>query len=199
MCFNVVAICGIETVRDNNGTVLKTSDTFRNNIRTWEKDHPNFKVVVVDARDHIHAVDPISSLWLEVQNAFLHDKHEPCIDKLLYSGHSDTDILYVFSHVRMELPNEMRVLSGDFNWADAPYGKSAEIKLMGCQAGGQRGKKFTECIAQRVSDKTRKTVYAFVSRSSQRKRADGGYVQTPDIGGYVKFTPNKVDKADAPV
>ena len=183
---NVVVVAGIETIRDSSGCVLKLSETFMNNARTYKKDHKSDNVVIINAADHKDARDPVNSLWLAILGAF---GEKGKIDELFYTGHSDSTTLYVFSHVRMELDNYMRLLTADNPWQDFPYSKDAVIRLGGCQAGGQRGEKWVSSIAQVISNKTGKKVFAFVMRSSQKIK-NGGYYQISDgKKGYVEFTP----------
>jgi hypothetical protein len=59
---------------------------------------------------------------------------------------------------------------------------------MGCQTGGQEGKKWPLSMAQDIANKTKVPVWAFTSKSSQKQRKDGQYIMVPEIGGYVKFT-----------
>jgi len=183
----IIVIAGIETVRDSDGNVLKLSETFMNNARTYKKDHKKDRVVIINAADHKDAADPIASLWDDVCTTFA----PGTIDELFYTGHSDSYTLYVFSHVRMELDNYKRLLTCDNDWGNIPLSKDGIIRLGGCQAGGQRGERWVSSIAQVIATKTEHTVYAFVSRSSQHRRPDGGFYQKPDIKNYIEFTPFK--------
>lgn len=179
---NVVAICGIETVRDEAGNVKKFSTTFLNNMITWKKNNPKDALVVIYARDYLKCEDPIAALWAAVCGAY-----PDGIDELIYSGHSSSEHLIIYSHVLYELSDDKRWIGFEFPFI-APFKEGAVIRLWGCQAGGQEGKKWPNCIAQTFADKSQRTVYAFISKSSQRKR-NGGFYQVPDVGGMVRFDP----------
>jgi hypothetical protein len=179
----VIAIAGIETIRDAQDKVLKFSVTFINNITTWVRDHPKDDVVLLDARKYVECKDPIASLWHDVQTLQLHG-----LDLLLYSGHSDPDNLYVFSRTRTDLEDSCRFLSASSIW-EAPYTDHAEIKLMGCQTAGRDGHRLDVCVAQGIADATQHAVWGFVSKSSQQKRNKGYYMVPDDKIGYVKVLP----------
>ena len=177
---NVIAIVGLESIKDADGNVKYFAETFLNNIKTWRRDNPDAEIKIFDGRSYSVLNTPVSSLWKDIANAY----GEKGIDQILYSGHSDSDKLYWISKARHDLPDTERFLwERDWNFT---YNKDASIKLMGCQTGGQEGKKWPKCIAQSIADSSGVIVWGFTSKSSQKKR-DGGYYQTPDIGGYVKF------------
>ena len=181
---HIVAICGIETVRDKAGVVKKLSETFRNNVRTIEHDSVGDKVSVVDARSFLKSENPVSDMMTHIASL-------GAIDTLVYSGHSDSENLYVFSHVRTELIDEFRVIGKNTDWKSPKFSETGGVFLCGCQAGGQKGVRFPECIAQWIADSIKVTVSAFVSKSSQRSRRDGWYIQVPDIKRVEKFIPRK--------
>jgi hypothetical protein len=175
---NVIAIVGLETIKDSKGNVKYYADTFMNNIRTWQKDNPKDKIKVLDGRDYVCAKTPLSVLWEDIANAF------DGIDLILYSGHSDNEKLYWLSKTRPDLdPTEKFIENNEWPFK---FNEDASIKIMGCQAGGQDGKKWPVCIAQTIANKSGVTVWAFTCKSSQKKRK-GGYYQIPDTGDYVKF------------
>jgi len=180
---NIVAIAGIETIRNKAGDVIKYSDTFLDNLLTYRKEHPKDKVVIVDARAFLK--EPNSTcedVWKDVCSKF--DK----IDKIVYAGHSSDESLILFSHTKKDLDIEQRYWRSSFHY-EAPYAENAEIILYGCQAGGREGKKWPVCIAQTIANKTEKTVWAFVSRSYQIEKPKGRYRQKSDDRiGLVKFT-----------
>lgn len=181
---NVVAICGIETIRDAAGNVIKYSDTFLDNMLTYKHEHPYETVVIIDARDYlnIESATPVSDLWEDVCSKF--DK----IDKIIYSGHSSDESLILFSHTKTGLDINQRYFRSSFHYK-APYADNADIIIFGCQAGGREGKKFPVCIAQTIANKTGKTVWAFVSKSYQVEGPKGHYRQKSDDKiGLVKFT-----------
>ena len=188
---NIVLLVGIETVRGKDGKVIKLSETFVNNARTFEKDNRKDHVIRIDARNYLTADNPIGELWHDVCMSYGHSEGL-AIDELIYMGHSDSTTLYVFSRVCTEHPDEQRFLSSYSDFT-APYNKNAAIRLISCQAGGERGKKFDDCIAQTIADQTKRTVYAYTSRCAQIRRRDGGFEQRPDYPGFAKF----VARADA--
>lgn len=179
---NVVAIAGLETIKDKKTDKVKFfADTFLDNIKTWVKDYPNDAVKILDARTYKDHLTPMDDMWLDI-------KIIPNIDLMLFSCHSDWEGLYIFSKYRRgEIEDCHRYIEYTTSWNGIAWSKNAHIKIMGCQAGGRFGKKWDNSIAQDIANKTDTTVWAFCSKSSQRKRKDGGYVQIPDVGGYVKF------------
>lgn len=176
---NIVVICGIETVF-KDGVFVKFSSTFRDNSRTIVHDNPRDKITIVDARDYVNSDNPLKSLW---------DACPKSIDRLIYIGHSDTAFLYVYSKVRKELPDSMRMIGPDFDWGSGTFNELATIELHGCQTVGQNGKVMTNSIAQAIANATGMTVSGFVYKSSQRQRLDGRYYQKPEKGGFVKVKP----------
>ena len=181
MSRKVVAIVGLETIKDKNGEVDHFSETFLNNIHTFHRDNPTDTLKIFDMRKYKDNVSPMGSLWSDIAAAF------DGIDLILYSGHSDTETLYVCSKVRTELFDSDRFVDYSTDWGGFKFSKDANIQLMGCQTGGQEGRKFPECIAQDIANKTGVAVWGFASKSSQQTR-NGGYYQIPDTGDYIKFT-----------
>lgn len=182
---NILVICGIETRRKPDGTVIGTSETFRNNARTVEYDYRGENVVVIDARDYLKEANPMAALWTAASTAF----GKLPIERIYYSGHSDPDGLYVYSHIRKELPQESRYfLVGDEYW-HATYSKDCKIYLFGCQTAGTHNKKYDVCIAQDIATRSGCTVYGYAARTSQQKRKDGRFYQRPDYRTLHKFTP----------
>lgn len=174
-----VAIVGLETIKDKNDNP-KFSVTFLNNVETWKKEHPSTKLVILDARVYKELDDPMGGLWADLIAA-------GPIDTLLYSGHSDSEILYVFSKYRKELDYGFRFIMFSTLWDEVKFNSGAKIYLAGCQAGGQEGKRFDVCIAQDIADKTGVSVFAFLWRSSQHEKK-GQYYQESEHGGFVEFT-----------
>lgn len=182
---NLVVIAAIETVRDANGNVLKMSTTFLNNARTFAKDHPNDNVVIIDCRNFVGDNNPIKSMWGEVARSC----GKMGIDGIYYNGHSGPEGLWVFSHVRTELPFNSRYLGRNFDYI-APYNRGCGIYLLGCQAAGRDGVVVPNSIAHAISNKTGCTVYAYACKTSQKQRKDGGFEQVPFSGGLVKIDPS---------
>jgi hypothetical protein len=181
-----VALAGLETIKNPDGSFNKFSSTFMNNIRTWKVDHPKDTVEIVDARVFHSEPLPMSAVWAHLRGI---SSKRP-IDILLYSGHSGSTQLYFFSKVRKELAEEERYFCMTDNWEGVHFSPKAEIRLWGCQTGGERGVKFDTCIAQSIANKTKVPTWGFVSKCSQQFRNKGFY-QIPDIGGAVKFIPKE--------
>jgi hypothetical protein len=182
---NIVAIAGIETIRNKLGKVLKYSDTFLDNLLTYRHEHPEDHVAIIDARSFLGkgSPHPAEDVWKAACSKF------ESIDRIVYAGHSSDESLVLFSHTRTELDIENRYWRTSFHY-EAPYSKDAEIYIFGCQAGGRDGKKWPVCIAQTIADKTGKTVWAFVSKSYQVEGPKGRYRQkSDDKVGLVKFEP----------
>jgi len=180
---NVIAIVGLESIKDANGNVKYHADTFLNNIRTWHRDNPKAALKTLDGRDYMNGDNPIKALWADMASAY----GDKGIDQIIYSGHSDSEKLYWISKSRHDLSDDVKFIS-DNDWPFI-FNKDACIRIAGCQAGGQRGVKWPKCVAQTIANKSKIIVWAFTSRSSQQQR-NGGYYQTPDIGGYVEFIPS---------
>ena len=182
---NVVAIAGVETIRNKEGKVLKYSDTFLDNMLTWKHEHPKDNIVILDARKYIKCENPIEAIWQDVVKSFEQ------LDELIYAGHSSTESLICFSHVRLDLNLEQRYFRSNFHY-NVPWSKDASFSIFGCQAGGMNKKKMLDSIAQIISNKIERTVYAFVSKSYQKEDPKGHYRQVSDDKiGLVKFTPIK--------
>lgn len=183
---NVVTICGLETLHPKPDHVIH-ADTFFDVALTYKHDNPKDHYTILDARSFMENDDPLGSLWLALSD--LSKKTQ--IDVLNYAGHSSDEGLYAFSKYRNELADCYRVINTDTVWEEIQFAEGAEIRLMGCQTGGQEGKKWPVCMAQDIANKTGVIVWAFTSKSSQKQRKDGQYVMVPDVGGYVKFTSNE--------
>lgn len=178
---NTVIICGMERVSNINGKLID-SDTFLNNALSYRKIHKNETIKVVDARGFVADEFPITNLWNAVAACF-----SGGIDKLIYEGHSSPNVLAVFSKCRNDLDDEERFLTKNHGFM-LNLNDNAKIYLHGCQAGGTRGKKSTDSIAQTIADRTRRFVYAYTSKTSQQKTPEG-YKQVPDVRGYAEFIP----------
>lgn len=177
---NVIAIVGLETIKDKEGNIRFFAETFLNNIKTFQRDNPKSTIKIFDGRNYVNEQNPIAKLWSDIAMAFDADG----IDIILYSGHSDSDRLYWISKTRPDLKDTNKFISNnDWNFV---FNSKAFIRLMGCQAGGQDGVKWPKCVAQTIADNSGVTVWAFTSKCSQQKR-NGGYYQIPDNGDYVKF------------
>jgi hypothetical protein len=188
---NAIALGGIETIRNAEGHVLKLSTTFMNNVTTWVKDNKAlYTAKVMDCREFKDCASPMGSLWEALGAAY----GKEGIDCLFISCHSDWEGLYLYSKIRKELGEEDRYVTVNRDWSTLKFNPGASIILAGCQAGGRFGKRWPKCIAQTISDSSGATVYAFMSRSSQHKRKDGGFEQVPDYKGVARFDPKTVDK-----
>lgn len=181
----VTAILGAEPYFDpkHPETIKHFSDTFLNNVSTWKHDNPTDNVVILDARSYLKSETPLSDLWRDVCSS-----HPTGIDTLVYSGHSSPEHLLVFAHCLTQLDHSQRFL-GVENAYVAPFSPSAQIYLMGCQAGGKEGCKQPDSIAQVIANKTHRKVFAHVWRTSQ-KEVKGRYYQKPERGEIVEFTPD---------
>lgn len=177
---HAVIVVGLETIKNKDGSLKCWADTFLDNANTWKHDHhEKYETKILDTRDYMDLDDPLAAIWEELQ--------KENIDLLFYSGHSDETTLYVVSKYRVELESYQRFIDCATDWSEIEFNPHAEIYLSGCQAGGKEGKKFDQCIAQDIADKTEAKVFAYASKSSQHKKGDG-YYQIPDIGGFVLFT-----------
>jgi hypothetical protein len=186
----------IETVRNKNGQVTKLSCTFVNNCNTWEKDNAaEYETAVIDCRTLKDSPHPMTCLWKAIGSIY----GDKGIDCLFISCHSDWEGLYIFSKIRKELGEEDRYVTVNRDWSTIKFNPGANIYIAGCQAGGRYGKKWPTSIAQLIANSSGATVYAFASRSAQRKRQDGGFEQQPDTGTYIEFTPKPVDTKPKPV
>ena len=182
---NAVTICGLETIRPKPDHIIH-ADTFFDVAQTYKHDNPRDHYTILDARRFMENDDPLGSLWL----ALIDLSKKTHLNVLNYAGHSSDEGLYVFSKYRNELEDCYRVINMDTVWNEIQFAEGAEIRLMGCQTGGQEGKKWPVCMAQDIANKTLVTVWAFTSKSAQKRRKDGHYIMVPDVAGYVKFTAN---------
>jgi hypothetical protein len=204
---NVIAIAGLETLKDKNGIPYKWSATFANNVETWVKDNwikrSGGKAVVLDARYFKDRPNPLADLCDALVTTS--QEMEGGLEALFYSGHGDMETFYIFSKTHPELPDRSRFIMLDYPeqdyWSQINWSKGSNkgIWLATCRAGGD-DRKWDHCMAQRLADMTGVTTWGFISRCAQKQRADGGYYQKPDIPGYVAFkktvgkeVPNSVD------
>lgn len=185
---NAVAVGAIETVRDKDGKVKKLSVTFINNCLTWMTDNKRrYTTKLLDCRDYKDSSSPMEDLWLAIANAY----GDRGIDHLYISAHSDWEGLYIFSKIRKELPEYDRYITPDRSWEKIKFNPGAVIELSGCQTAGRDGKIIPGTIAQIIANSSGTTVLGFTSRSSQKRRKDGGYFQKPEKGGYREVTPER--------
>ena len=180
-----IALAGLETIKDKEGHPKYFADTFMNNTRTWKKDHPEFETKLLDCRDYREMSSPMKVLWADLEDVYA----DRGLDRLVISCHSDWEGLYLFSKYRKELGEDDRYITVNRDWSGIKFNSGASIYIYGCQAGGRFGKKMSACIAQTIADSACVKVYAFMSRSSQRRRPDGGYEQRPDYPGLAEFIP----------
>jgi hypothetical protein len=180
---NAIAIGAIETIRDSNGQVKKLSWTFVNNMLTWKKDHAaTHNTEILDCRDYKDCSNPMGSLFKDLH-------HKGGIDEIIISCHSDWTNLYIFSRIRSELADDYRFITPNTSWNGIEFNPGAKIVLQGCQAGGIDGKRMESSIAQYIADASGVHVLAFLCKSSQHRRKDGGYEQVPDLPGVSEFIP----------
>lgn len=180
-----IALAGLETIKDADGKVKYFAQTFLNNIKTWKKDNKQFSTELIDCRDYREMASPMTALWADIEDL----SRQTPLDRLIITCHSDWEGLYLFSKYRKELAEEDRYVTVNRDLSTIQFNPGANITIYGCQAGGRFGKKWPSSIAQTIADSSRVSVLAFASRSSQRRRKDGGFYQRPDIGGLVEFTP----------
>ena len=195
---NVIAIAGLETLKNKKGVPYKWAYTFINNVETWIKDNwdkkGGGKATILDARDFKDYAEPITGV-LDAMIAAAKDMPDG-LDALFYTGHGDMETLYVFSKSRTDLPDSFRFIMlenltwhwPEINWSTNP---NKGIWLSTCRAGGDEGKKWETCIAQYLANETKVRTWGFLWRSSQKQRADKGYFQKPEHGDYVAFDPLK--------
>lgn len=179
-----IALVGLETIRNDDGSIKHFSETFLNNIRTYIKENPSENVVIIDARDLREIVSPMGGVWARLGS---HTEKSPA-KKIIYSGHSGTDELYMFSRYRKELPDGDRYFMKTDLWEGICFAEGAEIRLLGCQTTGQNGKRFDDCIAQSIANATKVPTWGYPWKTSQKKRG-GGYYQVPDRPDIVKCVP----------
>lgn len=174
-----VALVGLETIQDKKGNPI-FSVTFLNNMDTWKKEHKNYNLKILDARTYKEAENPMEAIWADL-------KAVEKIDLLLYSGHSDNEILYLVSRYRKELDYDQRFINYNTNWDGINFNEKAEIYLLGCQTAGVGGVKLEWCIAQDIANKTNRSVFGYVSKSYQKEKPKGVYHQVSDDKiGFIK-------------
>ena len=180
-----IALAGLETIKDKDGHPKYFAETFVNNIKTWKKDHQECDVKLIDCRDYREQSSPMTALWADLEDL----SALKALDVLMISCHSDWEGLYLFSKYRKELSEEDRYITVERDWSGIKFNPGASIYLCGCQTGGRFGEKWPVCIAQTVADSAKAKVHGYASRTSQRRRDDGGFFQKPDIGGFFEFIP----------
>ena len=181
-----IALAGLETIKDKDGHPKYFAETFVNNTKTWKNDHKTLTTKLIDCRDYREMASPMTALWADLEDI----SSQKGLDILMISCHSDWEGLYLFSKYRKELSEDDRYITLVRSWSGIKFNPGAAIYLHGCQAGGRFGKKWPECIAQTISNSAKVKVYAYASRSSQRRRKDGGFEQHADTGGFIEFTPD---------
>ena len=188
-----LGIIGLETITRQDGSII-WSDTFLNNAITWRADNKaEFETRIVDARIYRYDKDPMLSIETAIE-ALQKDKPWHTI---FYSGHSDTETLYVFSKIgsiRPELSESARFIQRhtDLSWLNVRRDGKTKIYLYGCQTAGKHGKREEDCIAQCIADSTDSLVYGYACKTAQAK-VNGRFFQRPDIGGLLEFKPVKDD------
>jgi len=180
----ILGIGSIESVFDEDHDFKKYSSTFVNNLITYKSDHKDEDVHIIDCRDHVKADNPIESMMSAVLS-------HGVIDGLIISSHSDWFGLYIFSKTRKELSEDRRYLLPEFDWRRFKFSPNAYVRLWGCQTAGRNGVLIKDSIAQIISDETQRLVYAFTSRSSQRK-VGKRFVQIPDNKKTVILKPRVI-------
>lgn len=192
---NVVAIAGLETLKNKDGVAYKWAFTFMNNVETWIKDNWDKKgggrAITLDARTFKDRPDPLADLL----DALVTVSQEMVggLDALFYTGHGDMETFYVFSKYRQELSDEKRFIMLGYPeidyWSQIKWSEKKDkgIWLATCRSGGDNGEKWERCIAQYIANMTNIPTYGFLWRCSQKQRADKGYYQKPDRGSYVEF------------
>lgn len=187
---NAVAIIGL------NGEYA--SGGFYADIETWENDNKstlNGNVRIFDANDYKDSNTPMDDMMEDIAQ-YSYDVGG--IDVLLYAGHSYLDGLSVFyGHDNVEY--EMRSISKNTDWSSINFNSGANIKLMGCNAGGTAGYKnfltkesngedilvYYTSIAQNIADKTGVTVWAFTNYTQNTTTENGVYQIPTNYGGEV--------------
>ena len=190
---NAVVIAAIETIRNKEGKVVRLSDTFLDDSKTWKGDHRRtFETKILDCRTYKELPSPMTGLWEGLAAAF----GDRGIDRLAICCHSDWEGLYIFSKIRKELSEDDRYITLNREWAGITFNPGAKIEIHGCQAGGRDGVRMSDCIAATIANKSGAIVLAYTSKTSQQRRPDGGYYQKADRGKMVEFVPAK--RADTP-
>ena len=127
---NVIAIAGLETLKNKKGVPYKWAYTFMNNIETWIKDSWNRKgggkATILDARDFKNHAEPLTAI-LDAMIAAAKDMPDG-LDAIFYTGHGDMETLYVFSKSRTDLPDNLRFIMlenltwhwSEIHWSENP-------------------------------------------------------------------------------
>jgi len=171
----VIAVVGEDMESSHNA--------FKDTMGTFIKDNPSMDIRVIYANEHNSAEHVLQEVIL------LSKTINGGIDHLRIEAHSDPN------GIILKL-NDQLVAESD--WDKIAFSSSAYIRFTGCNTGGTDGIKSEDSIAQKVSNKTGKTVYGFLNNTSQRYE-DGRYFQAPTamytgqkvVDEYTKFTPIK--------
>jgi hypothetical protein len=190
----IAAVAGLDPLY--NGTY---GEAFMDDIKTFQRDNPDDTVYIIDARWYIGWNNPVGNLMDKVGEI---SQKEP-LDAFIYAGHSYGSGLSVFYGYGQDLPDNQREINTDTSWSGIKFNKDANIKLMGCNAGGYAGYKnfmtvideetgydwllYFDSIAQDIANKTGVQTWAYVNYTTQKKQ-NGGYYQKPINNGDVGKT-----------
>ena len=178
---NVAAIVGSDVSSNDN--------VFKSDIETFKDDNKNDNIKVYYAWEY--------ESWDEIKSAISDDFGNEKIDALVIAAHSSVDeIILSNDYKRPGRPNIY--IKSNTSWRGLKFSKDANIRIMGCNAGGMAGQANKKAvmnldengdfvsysgelvdvksIAQVIANKTGVTVWAFTNYSSQ-KEINGGYYQ----------------------
>ena len=180
---NVVAIAGSDKNSDDN--------VFLDDINTFIEDNPDDVVVVIKAWEYDD--------WSKIKDAMKDAFGKEGIDVLIIAAHASTSSITLSND--WQRPGRPNIyIDKNTKWNSIKFNKGANIKILGCNAGGMAGQKnmVTEVnedsdgnfesytgaiikfksIAQIIANKTNTTVWAYTNYTSQ-KQIGHGYYQTP--------------------
>ena len=191
---NIVAIVGSDYSSNDN--------VFNDDIIQFKNEHPEDTVITFKSWEY--------KSWRDIKNSIKQEIGDNGIDALIIAAHSNIGgIVLSNDYNRPGRPNIG--IDKYTSWRGIPFNKNANIKLMGCNAGGMAGHKnmktiikndsngdfisYTgeiveyKSIAQIIANKTGATVWAFTNYTSQ----DSTFHQVPtnrhnEVGMTFSYT-----------
>ncbi len=194
---------GLKIVVGIAGSDVSSNDNvFYDDLEQYKKDNPNDTVYIFKAWEYKN--------WGDLKKAIKNKVDGQEIDELVIAAHSTVDSITLSNdYKRPERPNIY--IDKGTSWWGIKFSSNADIKIMGCNAGGMAGQKnkkalinydengnfksytgeLVDCtaIAQHIANKTKRTVWAFTNYTSQnsshRQKAVDRYGEKGKIFSYT--------------
>lgn len=160
-----------------------TDNCFKSNANTWKIENKSYTTKTYLCWKY----SSIDKLWEKVVEQNRGSK----ADKFVIMAHSAYNIITLCSNFkRPKYPNNLINSYSDFESIKKFLKANAKIEIHGCNAGGMIE---YNSIAQIIANKTKRTTYAYVNYTTQRKNR--GFRQVPiDEKGESFITFNYINK-----